>query len=366
METASAAPLVTSVLLFALAAPALAFAHVADAHAQSSPTTTPFQPSLTDPRNTQALQRAADQDARGDRARGRRRPSPPARAKPASTPPARSRRRRRTSASPATPRPPPPPPPKPPGPPQAAGGHTHRAADPRARSPTADAYKPPDALPRRQLVPIGDPFEPLGIRAGTFLLKPSIEVTRGYDTNPERTSTGTALGLHRRRAGAEGRARSGRRTRRAQTFAAPIRGSTRQPSLNRPMLDAKAFARFDVSRDTAFNVEGRYFLSTDYPGSPNVPADVAKLPIFHTYGTHARPDAALQPLRDRRQGHRRPHRISGLRAHRRHHLEQPRPRPQRLWRHAARQLRGVSRRQAVRRGRRRHPQARSAIRPQRL
>ena len=51
------------------------------------------------------------------------------------------------------------------------------------------------------------------------------------------------------------------------------------------MLDAKAFTRFDVSRDTTFNVEGRYFLSTDYPGSPNVPADVAKLPIFHTYGT---------------------------------------------------------------------------------
>jgi hypothetical protein len=51
------------------------------------------------------------------------------------------------------------------------------------------------------------------------------------------------------------------------------------------MLDSKAFVRFDASRDLAVNVEGRYFLSTDYPGSPNVPADVAKLPIFHTYGT---------------------------------------------------------------------------------
>ena len=48
-----------------------------------------------------------------------------------------------------------------------------------AREPYYNAYKPPDALPRRKLVPIGDPYEPLGIRAGTFLLKPSIDVPPG-------------------------------------------------------------------------------------------------------------------------------------------------------------------------------------------
>ena len=55
--------------------------------------------------------------------------------------------------------------------------------------------------------------------------------------------------------------------------------------LDRPMAEAKTYLRLDASRDTAFNIEGRYLLSTDYPGSPNVPVDVAKLPIFQSYGT---------------------------------------------------------------------------------
>ena len=55
-------------------------------------------------------------------------------------------------------------------------------------------------------------------------------------------------------------------------------------SANRPLLDFKSFTRFDVTRDTTINTESRYFLSTDYPGSPNLPADIAKLPIFTTYG----------------------------------------------------------------------------------
>jgi hypothetical protein len=55
-------------------------------------------------------------------------------------------------------------------------------------------------------------------------------------------------------------------------------------SSNRPQLDAKAYTRIDANKDTAINLEGRYFLSTDYPGSPNLPADIAKLPIFTTIG----------------------------------------------------------------------------------
>ena len=35
-----------------------------------------------------------------------------------------------------------------------------------------------------------DPYEPLGIRAGAFVLRPAIEFTSGYDNNPSRATDG--------------------------------------------------------------------------------------------------------------------------------------------------------------------------------
>jgi hypothetical protein len=268
-------------LIFALAAQALALAHITDARAQSS-TTTPFQPSVTDPRNVNRfsapliktrdaiVREAAPTIASGAGETGFDSTGSIA-------------KKKKNKPKPGDPRPAPQPPPKPRGPPQAEGGHTLAQQVP-ARAPYAEAYKPANALPRRQLVPIGDPFEPLGIRAGAFLLKPSIDVTRGYDSNPARTSTGTPSGYTIVEPALKVRSQWA-----VHEAGADVRGTyswfDKQPSLNRPMLDTKAFMRFDASRDTIFNIEGRYFLSTDYPGSPNVPADVAKLPIFHTYGT---------------------------------------------------------------------------------
>ena len=221
---------------------------------------------------------------------------PRARARPASTAPARLRKRRRTSRKPGEPRPAPPPPPKPPGPPQAAGGHTLAQQIP-ARAAYAEAYKPPDALPRRQLVPIGDPFEPLGIRAGTFLLKPSIDVTRGYDTNPARTSTGQPSRLHRGRAGAEGPlAMVGHEA------GADIRGTyswfDSQPSLNRPMLRRQGFralrrlARHRLQRRRPLLPFDRLSGQPERAGRCRQAADLPHL------RHDTRPDAALQPFRD--------------------------------------------------------------------
>jgi hypothetical protein len=70
-----------------------------------------------------------------------------------------------------------------------------------------------------------------------------------------------------------------------------LRGSyaeyDKQSSLNRPLLEAKGYSRIDVSRETIINTEARYFLSTDYPGSPNLPIGFAKLPIFENFGSTA-------------------------------------------------------------------------------
>src|SRR5262249_44582429 len=49
------------------------------------------------------------------------------------------------------------------------------------------APAPPPATPlRRPPRTDDDPFAPLGVRAGSFLLRPALEVTGGFDTNPPR------------------------------------------------------------------------------------------------------------------------------------------------------------------------------------
>jgi hypothetical protein len=57
--------------------------------------------------------------------------------------------------------------------------------------------------------------------------------------------------------------------------------------LDRPTVDAKVNARVDVTSETRIDLEGRYLLFTDNPGSPNIQADLARLPIAMTYGSTA-------------------------------------------------------------------------------
>jgi hypothetical protein len=56
------------------------------------------------------------------------------------------------------------------------------------------------------------------------------------------------------------------------------------PSLSRPYLNGKVDGRVDVSKHTRIDLGGRMLVSTDNPGSPNLQADLAKLPIFTTVG----------------------------------------------------------------------------------
>lgn len=273
---------------FALALAALAtalvdVAIVTDARAQSSDLL-PFTPSLTDPRRAQRFNTPD--------------PTTRATATAASSVSAgetgfdstgsvgkKKKKKKRPGEPHPEPRPLPPPSPPPPGPPQQVGGHTS-AQQIGERAPYADAYKPPNTPPQRARPLLKDPYEPIGIRVGTFLLKPSIEVTRGYDTNPSHipggqhsafTTVDPALSLKSEWSRHE--------------YGLDLRGSyatyDSNTTLTRPLLDAKSHTRIDVSRDTTINTESRYFLSTDYPGSPNLPVGFAKLPIYTSYGSTA-------------------------------------------------------------------------------
>ena len=170
---------------------------------------------LTDPRNAQSLQRAADQDPRDDRARrradhclrrGRNRVRQHRLDREKEEEQAQARRPASGAAASAE------------AARSAAGrGRSHAgAADPRAPAvlpkPTSRRTRCRAASSCRSAIRSSRSASGLG----TFLLKPSIDVTRGYDTNPERTLDRPAFRLHRRRAGAEGPlavvgARGGRR-----------------------------------------------------------------------------------------------------------------------------------------------------------
>jgi hypothetical protein len=167
--------------------------------------------------------------------------------------------------------------------PPAAGG----AANATAPAPNAAAVPVPAVLPPRPRPPPpeDDPFAPVGIRAGTFVLRPALEVMTGYDTNPAR-STVAARGSPQITLAPELLARSD--WERHQLDVA-IRGSYNYyPDVafaDRPNVDARINGRIDVTRDTRVDLEGRYLLSTDYPGSPNISAGLAKLPIYTDIGT---------------------------------------------------------------------------------
>ena len=130
-----------------------------------------------------------------------------------------------------------------------------------------------------------DPYAALGVHAGSFLLYPAIEVIGGYDTNPARVPNAKGASLYS--IAPELRAESNWSR---HELKGELRGSytgyspDTEPTLSRPNVNGKADGRIDVTRDTRIDLGGRVLVGTDNPGSPNLPAGLAKLPIFTNFG----------------------------------------------------------------------------------
>jgi hypothetical protein len=140
--------------------------------------------------------------------------------------------------------------------------------------------------PRPRPVPEPDAFAPPGIRTGPLIWRPAIELSGGYDTNPGRVANGSGSSLFSVAPELLLRSDWSRHELRGD-----LRGSyTMYPSkssLDRPFLDAKLAGRIDLTRQTRVDLESRFLLATDNPGSPNLQADLAKLPFFTTLGASA-------------------------------------------------------------------------------
>jgi len=130
-----------------------------------------------------------------------------------------------------------------------------------------------------------DPYAPLGIRAGAFDLFPAVELIGGYNTDPGQTGNGKAAWFYT--IAPELRVQSNWSR---HELKADLRGSyiayspDETPSLNRPYVNGRVDGRIDVTHDTRVDLAGRILVSTDNPGSPNLQAGLAKLPIYVTGG----------------------------------------------------------------------------------
>ena len=220
--------------------------------------------------------------------------------------------------------------------------------------------------PSRRPPPEEKPFDPLGIQVGAFNFRGALEYSRGYDNNVPRNSAPPRASSWYDLYAPELLINSNWSR---HELTASLRGSytaydTNHPN-DRPTVDAKVNGRIDVTSQTRIDLEGRYLLFTDNPGSPNIQADLVRLPIAMTYGTTAgvgqrfnRFDVTLKGTFDRTV-------YNDFELRRRADRKQRRPQLQPDRHPAAHQLRGDAGHQAVRRGRRRHPQIRPSGRRRR-
>ncbi|HEY1545202.1 MAG TPA: outer membrane beta-barrel protein [Xanthobacteraceae bacterium] len=150
---------------------------------------------------------------------------------------------------------------------------------------------------KRKVAVDTDPFAPTGIRVGAFTFFPAVELTGGFDSNPSHVQGGKDSFLFM--VSPELKVRSDWER---HALSADIRGSylaytekfgtnadgtpSGTPnSLDRPTLDSRVDGRIDVNSRSHLDMEGRLLIGTDNPGSPNIQAGLARLPIVTTVGT---------------------------------------------------------------------------------
>src|SRR3954452_7998134 len=192
------------------------------------------------------------------------------------------------------------PPPGPGSPPPAIS--TGRLSSPPSASahsapvPAALAGTVPGQLPRKRLKIDTDPFGAVGDYAGSFVVKTALGLSGGYDTNPGRTAV--AKGSPFYVVAPEFLAVSDWER---HALVADLRGSftgygskltpnadgtplSAPLDIDRPSFIGQVDGRLDLSRDTRLGAQGRLFVSTDNPGSPNVQAGLARYPIYTSVG----------------------------------------------------------------------------------
>jgi hypothetical protein len=148
---------------------------------------------------------------------------------------------------------------------------------------------PQNAPARRRGISNANPYDPIGLRLGSFTVLPTADLLAGYDTNPLSTSSGrpkkgaafvrTELGLQARSDWA------------AHELTADIRGGYSKffglNGADRPDAQARIGLRLDYTRDTAFDFELRGRIDSETPGTVNLTGAASERPLTFQSGASA-------------------------------------------------------------------------------
>ena len=165
------------------------------------------------------------------------------------------------------------------------------AASPAASKLAARVRRPPQdedvtgtvrRLPPHRPAEEEDPYAPVGLRVGSFDVKPSAEISGGYDDNPFRTAAGRGSRFTLTTAKVETKSNWSR-----HELAGELRGAFTdylQVSGNdRPEAEAKLRGRIDVSSVSRVEIEGRAMLATEAAGSPDSVTSARRPPNIYTF-----------------------------------------------------------------------------------
>ena len=131
-----------------------------------------------------------------------------------------------------------------------------------------------------------DPYEAKGFTAGNFLLKPALELTTGFDTNPQRVPGGAGSPVVVIAPVLLVRSQFDRHQLNADLRASYI-DETNLRQISRPTVDAKVNGRYDLTDTMALNGEGHFALDGDDPGTLRFTNRFQKIPLVTTTGGSA-------------------------------------------------------------------------------
>jgi hypothetical protein len=139
--------------------------------------------------------------------------------------------------------------------------------------------------PRPRRTPVEDePFAAAGVRVGAFVLRATLDVAEGYDSNPSRVSAGSQASwftvIAPNVAFRSDWARHELQGEIKGSYTAYSQGS----GLDRPDGAAVLRGRFDVTSTTRIELEGNARVWTEYPGSPDAISTAVKLPLVYSFG----------------------------------------------------------------------------------
>jgi hypothetical protein len=170
---------------------------------------------------------------------------------------------------------------------------------PQAKRPVDPIASPPPppptvaqqpAIPRKKRPILEEtPYAPTGVDVGSLRLTPFVEVSGGYDTNPNRTADSNSpkgSPLIRGDVGLAAQSNWSNHSLSADIKAGYSR-YTATPEADRPDGSGTVKLRLDATRDTTLNFELRGALTTQRPGTPGLPTSLDGRPLVATYGASA-------------------------------------------------------------------------------